>query len=154
MRSRQRVLPILLPALLSAACATRYVEPAADAPHASLVFPAQQAQIDSGLFLEPLAFNGVPRPRDWLRETFRVPPGELELDLRAAREAQQGRCLLVFQVIADESYEVTAEELEDAFRLRAAGGSQGMAECSGEKTVLPTPMGIPGVIPRNWSARP
>jgi hypothetical protein len=145
---------LLLTAVLSAACATRYSEPAAGAPHATLSFPAQQAQIDSGLFLEPLAFNGVPRPRDWLREIFRVPPGELELDLRAAHEARQGRCLLVFQVIAGETYEVTAEELEDAFRLRAARGDQVMAECSGEKTVLPTPMGIPGVIPPNWSARP
>jgi hypothetical protein len=144
----------MLPAVLAVACAARFVEPAADAPHASLAFPAQEAQIDSGLFLEPLEVNGIPRPRQWLRETFRVPPGELQLEVRAAREAEQGTCLLGFQAVAGVTYQVTAEDLDDAFGLRVTQIDRPVAECSGEKTVLPTPMGIPGLIPRNWSAKP
>jgi len=143
------VLPGLLSAALAAGCAARYEQPDASAPHAIVAFPSQAQQAGSFLFLEPVEFNGVPRPRNWMRDSFRVPPGELRLLVRAARESLQGACLLTFPVLEGETYAVEAEAGPDAFTIRASRDGQTISTCDSPKTVLPTPLGLPtGTPPR------
>lgn len=142
-------LPGLLSAILATGCAARYQQPEPSAPHAIVTFPSQAEQWGASLFLEPVEFNGVSRPRDWMRDSFRVPPGELRLLVRAAREDRQGTCLLIFPVTPGESYAVHAESGPDAFTIRAARDGRLIANCDAPKTLLPTPLGSPpGTPPR------
>lgn len=143
------VLPGLLSGILATGCATRFEQPEPSAPHAVVAFPSQAEQWGASLFLEPVEFNDVPRPRDWMRERFRVPPGELRLRVRAARENLQGTCLLIFPVLEGETYAVDAESAPDAFTIRASREGRLIANCDSPKTLLPTPPGSPlGTPPR------
>lgn len=143
------VLPGLLFAALFTGCAARFEQPDASAPHAIVAFPSQAQQAGSFLFLEPVEFNGVPRPQDWMRDSFRVPPGELRLLVRAAREDRQGTCLLIFPVLAGASYAVHADSGPDAFTITAAHAGRTISSCDSPKTLLPTPLGLPpGMPPR------
>jgi len=143
------VLPGVLSAALAAGCAARYAQPDASAPHAIVTFPSQAQQAGAFLFLEPVEFNGVPRPRNWMRDSFRVPPGELRLLVRAARESLQGTCLLTLPVLEGETYAVEAEAGPDAFTIRASRDGRLIANCDAPKTLLPTPLSSPpGTPPR------
>lgn len=115
--------------------------------HGTLTFPSKQQQLDRRVFIEPLEFNDLPRPRQWIGRDFRVAPGELRLAVRAARESLQGRCLLNFRVAEGETYRVEAEPGEEAFTIRATQQGRVVAECAGPATVLPTPLRWRGVIP-------
>jgi hypothetical protein len=126
----------------------RFEPPDASAPHAIVAFPSQSEQWEAALFLEPLEFNGVPRPRDWMREQFRVPPGELRLRVRAARESLQGSCLLSFTVVEGETYAVEAGFADDGFNIRASRAGEVVSECGSPATVLPTPLSGPPGMPR------
>jgi hypothetical protein len=138
-----------LSAALACGCATRYLPPEASEPHGTLAFPSEAQQLDRRVFIEPLEFNDLPRPRQWIGRDFRVAPGELRLAVRAARESLQGRCLLSFRVAEGETYRVEAEaEAEkEAFTIRATRHGRIVAECAGPATVLPTPLRWRGVIP-------
>jgi hypothetical protein len=142
------ILPALLSVVLATGCATRYEPPDASAPHAIVAFPSQAEQWGASLFLEPVEFNGVPRPRDWMREYFRVPPGELRLRVRVARENLQGTCLLSFSVVAGETYAVDARSADGGFELRASREGEVVSECGSPATVLPTPLSGPPGVPR------
>lgn len=138
----------LLAAVIAGGCATRFEEPSRSEPHATLLFPSQQAQWFSRVFLEPLEINGRQRPRNWMKEEFTVPPGELELLLRSAQEDQQGSCVLSFAVVAGESYRVHAERRGDTFFIQASSGDYVVAYCESPATILPTPLGAPPGVPR------
>lgn len=142
------ILPGLLCVILASGCATRYEPPAASAPHAIVAFPSQAEQWGASLFLEPVEFNGVARPRDWMREQFRVPPGELRLRVRAARESLQGTCLLSFTVAEGETYTVEASFADGGFNIRASRADEVVSECRSPATVLPTPLSGPPGVPR------
>jgi hypothetical protein len=142
------VLPGLLSAILATGCATRYEPPDASAPHAIVAFPSQAEQWGASLFLEPVEFNGVPRPRDWMREHFRVPPGELRLRVRAAQENLQGTCLLSFAVTEGATCAVDARFADDGFNIRASCDGDVVSECGAPATVLPTPLSGPPGVPR------
>jgi hypothetical protein len=152
MRVTTMLVCTLLSVALAGGCATRYQQPEVSAPHGTLVFPSQEEQRTTGVFMEPMEFNGVLRPRYWVtHEEFRVPPGELRLLIRAARSNKQGRCLLSFPVAVGRTYELDARHDEDAFTIRAMHHGEAVAECEGPQTILPTPQRIPGVIPAPWS---
>jgi hypothetical protein len=143
------LLPGLLCAILATGCAARYQQPEPSAPHAIVAFPSQAEQWGAALFLEPVEFNGVPRPRDWMRDSFRVPPGELRLRVRAAQENMQGTCLLMFPALEGETYAVDAGSAPDTFTIRASRDGRLIADCDAPKTLLPTPLGSPpGTPPR------
>ena len=142
------ILSGLLAVALASGCATRYEPPAASAPHAIVAFPSQSEQWGAALFLEPVEFNGVPRPRDWMREQFRVPPGELRLKVRAAQENLQGTCLLSLAVVEGETYAVAARFADDGFSIRASREGEVVSECRSPATVLPTPLSGPPGVPR------
>jgi hypothetical protein len=141
-------LPGLLLAILAGGCATRFEPPPASAPHAIVAFPSQAEQWGASLFLEPLEFNGVARPRDWMREQFRVPPGELQLRVRAARESLQGTCLLSFAAVEGETYAVEAGFADGGFDIRASRAGEVVSACESPATVLPTPLSGPPGVPR------
>lgn len=134
-------------AALTAGCASRFEEPETLSPHAIVVFPSQAAQSAAFLFLEPLDFNGVPRPRNWKAERFRVPPGELRLRVRAAQENQQGTCELSFTAAAGVRYVVAGSSTSDAFSLSASSDGKAVARCEAPKTLLPTTPGMPPGVP-------
>ncbi len=140
-------LAVALAVVLASGCATRFEEPAASAPHAVLTFPTQDEQWAAATFLEPVEFNGVPRPRRWMRESFRVPPGELRLGIRAAFENLQGTCQLVFPVAAGETYAVEARYAERIFMIRATRDGREVAACESPSSLLPTPLGMPPRVP-------
>lgn len=142
------ILPGLLLAILASGCATRFEPPPASAPHAIVAFPSQAEQWGASLFLEPVEFNGVPRPRDWMREDFRVPVGELRLQVRAAKENLQGTCLLSFAVVEGETYAVAAGFADDGFDIRATRAGEVVSECRSPATVLPMPLSGPPGVPR------
>lgn len=141
-------LAVALAVTLAGGCATRFEEPEASAPHATLAFPTQAEQWAAFTFLEPVEFNGVARPRRWLRESFRVPPGELRLVMRAAFENLQGTCELVFPVAAGETYAIDARFAEDVFLIRALRDGRELAACESPSSLLPTPLGMPPMVPR------
>lgn len=138
-------LSALLAAALAAGCATRFQQPDVAAPHAVVAFPSQEDQRSSGMFLEPMTFNGVLRPQNWLVDSFRVPPGKVELLLRAAQENLQGTCMLGFAAVEGETYAVGAQFLDETFTMRASRDGRTVAECVSPATILPTPQRIPGV---------
>jgi hypothetical protein len=142
------ILPGVLFVILASGCATRFEPPDASAPHAIVAFPSQAEQWGAALFLEPVEFNGVPRPRDWMRERFRVPPGELRLRVRAAQENLQGTCLLSFAVVEGEIYAVEASFADQGFSVRASRKGVVVSECRSPATVLPTPLSGPPGVPR------
>jgi hypothetical protein len=148
-RTRFLLAGVVIAAGAAAGCASRFKEPEPQAPHAVVVFPSQAAQSASFLFLEPLEFNGVPRPRNWKAERFRVPPGELRLRVRVAQENRQGTCELRFTTAAGMLYAVAGSSTGDAFSLTASREGEVVASCEAPKTLLPTPPGMPpGVPPR------
>lgn len=138
---------LILSAALAGGCATRFLPPEASESHGTLDFPSQSRQLDSGLFIEPLEFNELPRPRTWVGQDFRVAPGELRLVARAARESLQGQCQLRFRVAEGESYRVEAEAGEEVFTIRVSHDGRPVAECAGPATVLPTPLRWRDAIP-------
>lgn len=138
----------LLLAVAASGCATRFEQPAAGAAHATLALPSQSAQHDRGMYIEPVELNGVARPRNWQRESFRIPPGEFRLLARAAREAQQGTCLLQFEAVSGRTYLLDAQLADGTFVLAASDEGAIVAQCSAPATVLPTPARIPGVPSR------
>ena len=140
---------LLLAAAIAGGCATRFEEPPRSAPHATLVFPSQQAQWFSRVFLEPQEINGLQRPRNWMKEEFAIPPGALELRIRSAQEDQQGSCTLSFTASAGERYRVQAEPRGDSFLIQALRGEYVVASCESPATVLPTPLGPPPGVPRD-----
>lgn len=111
-----------------------------------LAFPSQQEQHATGLYLEPLEFNGELRPRYWTQDEFRVPAGEIRLLVRAARENLQAACPLSFPVASGETYELGARAREDSFTIHASRDGNVVAECEGPTTILPTPSRLPGVV--------
>jgi hypothetical protein len=137
---------ILLSAALAAGCATRFQPPDHATPHARLAFPSQHEQHATGMYLEPLEFNGALRPRYWTQDEFRVPAGELRLLVRAARENQQAACPLSFPVAAGETYELGARAGEEDFTIHASRDGHVVAECVGPSMILPTPLRLPGVV--------
>jgi hypothetical protein len=140
---------VVIAAAVAAGCASRFKEPEPEAPHAVVVFPSQAAQSAAFLFLEPLEFNDVPRPRNWKAEHFRVPPGELRLRVRVAQENRQGTCELRLTTAAGMLYAVAGSSTGDAFSLTASREGEAVAGCEAPKTLLPTPPGMPpGVPPR------
>lgn len=148
-RTRFLLAGLVIAASAAAGCASRFKEPETQAPHAVVVFPSQAAQSAAFLFLEPLEFNGVPRPRNWKAERFRVPPGELRLRVRVAQENRQGTCELHFTAAAGAHYAVAGSSTGDAFSLAASREGEDVASCEAPKTLLPTPPGMPpGVPPR------
>lgn len=138
----------MLLSAVATGCAARYQPPAPGDRHALLVLPSPEAQLDRGMFLEPLAMNGLTRPRNWLVERFRVPPGQFRLLARAAQDAVQGSCLLQFDAVAGETYLLDAERVDGMFTLSVSHGGEVVAECSAPATVLPTPARIPGAPAR------
>lgn len=144
---RLLVFSILLSAVATG-CAARYQPPAPGDRHALLALPSQEAQLDRGMFLEPVALNGLTRPRNWLVESFRMPPGQFRLLARAAQDAVQGSCLLQFDAVAGETYLLDAERVDGMFTLSVSHGGEVVAECSAPATVLPTPARIPGAPAR------
>lgn len=146
---RRSIWPALSLAIaIAGGCATRFEEPSRAEPHAVLVFPPQQSQWFSRVFLEPQEINGLPRPRNWMREEFAVPPGALELQVRAAREDRQGSCALSFTAMPGERYRVHAEPRGDTFIIQALSEEFVVASCETATTVLPTPLGPPPGVPR------
>ncbi len=146
-RPLRALLPAVGAAILLAACATRFEEPGPLEPHATLSFPSQEAQWFAGVFLAPLEFNGRARPRHWTRPRFAVPPGPLELRLRAARENLQGSCQLSFEVEAGATYDVDAVFRDDEFTIRVARQGRSLARCVSPASLLPTPLGPPPGVP-------
>jgi len=145
---RRSTFPALVLALaIAGGCATRFEEPPRSEPHAILVFPSQQAQWFSRVFLEPQEINGLQRPRHWMKEEIAIQPGELELRIRSAQEDQQGSCTLNFTAIAGERYRVRAEPRGDIFLIQALSGEYVVASCESPATVLPTPLGPPPGVP-------
>lgn len=136
-----------LSAALACGCATRYLSPEISESHGTLAFPSEAQQVDRRVFIEPLEFNDLPRPRKWVGRDFRVAPGELRLAVRAARESLQGQCRLTFRVAEGETYRVEAEPGEETFSIRATHHGRVVAECAGPATTLPTPMRWRGVTP-------
>lgn len=132
---------------LVSGCATRFQEPQPSVPHATLAFPTQAEQWAAFTFLEPVEFNGVPRPRRWMRESFRVPPGELQLGIRAAFENLQGTCQLVFPVAPGQTYAVAARFVDEVFLIRVTHNGHEVAACESPSTLLPTPRGMPPRVP-------
>lgn len=139
--------PAVLAAAMLAGCVARFEAPGPDEPRGLLVFPSQEEQWFSGVFLEPLEFNGVARPRHWTRARFGVPPGLLELRVRAARENLQGACLLSFTVSAGANYEVAAAPGDEAFTIRVMREGRTVTRCTSPATLLPTPLGPPPGVP-------
>lgn len=133
---------------LVSACAVRFQQPDDTAGHAVLALPSQEAQRDRRIFVEPMEFNGLAQPRNWLVEEFRLPPGEFRLLARAANEAQQGSCLLQFIAVAGQTYHVDARLEEGNFILLVLENGDTVASCTAPATALPTPARIPGVPSR------
>jgi hypothetical protein len=147
MSSRPFLVLAILPALATG-CAGAFEQPGIAAPHAVLAFPSQHQQAASSLFLEPVEFNGRQRPRDWMQEQFRVPAGELRLQLRAATHALQGACVLSLPVETGETYHIGAQFRAETFTLTATRRGETVGSCDSPATVLPTPARIPGVPAR------
>lgn len=148
---RSLALPVVVSLSLAASaagCATRFQQPDPAVPHAVLALPSQAAQWDSRMFFEPVEFNGLAQPRDWLLERLRIPPGEFRLLARVAGEALQGTCLLQFTAVAGETYRLDAALVEDTFTIKALNGGQTVASCDAPATVLPTPARVPGAALR------
>lgn len=137
---------ILLSAALAVGCATRFHPPDPATPHAVLAFPTQHEQYATGLYLEPLELNGALRPRHWTKDQFRVPAGEMQLLIRAARENLQASCPLSFPVTAGVTYELGAQAGQEVFTIQASRDGYVVAECEGPTTILPTPTRLPGVV--------
>jgi hypothetical protein len=137
---------VILWSAVAVGCATRFQPPDPATPHAVLAFPSQQEQHFTGLYLEPLEFNGALRPRNWTVDEFRVPAGEMQLLVRAARENLQAACPLSFPVAAGETYELGARAGEENFTIHASRDGRVVAECEGPSTILPTPSRLPGVV--------
>ena len=138
---------MLLSSALTSCASNRFQSVNPSSPHAVVSFPPQEAQRGRLLFIEPVELNGLPRPRNWLRETFRVPPGNLELKLRAATDTLQGRCVLEFSVAEGQRYEIDATFATDVFTLRASRQGKTIDSCAATAEVLPVPLRIPGVPP-------
>jgi hypothetical protein len=147
MRSRPCLVLAIVP-VLATGCASTFEQPGIAAPHAVLAFPSQDEQAARSLFLEPVEFNGRPRPRDWMHENFRVPAGELRLQLRAATHELQGACLLSLPVETGETYHIGAQFRAETFTLTATRRGEKVGSCDSPATVLPTPARIPGVPAR------
>lgn len=139
---------VALAVVIAGGCATRFKPPDVAAPHAMLVFPSQEDQRTAGLFLEPRAFNGVLRPQNWLVDSFRIPPGTLELLLRAAQENLQGTCVLSFAAVEGERYAIDAQFADETFTMRASHDGRTVAKCASPATLLPTSQRLPGVPAR------
>lgn len=139
---------LVLLATVATGCAVRFHQPEPDAPHALLALPSQQTQHDRGMFFEPLEFNGLTRPRNWLLETFRIPPGQFHLLARAAHAASQGTCQLQFNALAGQTYRLDAALADGRFTLNVLHGGEVVARCSAAATLLPTPASIPGAPSR------
>lgn len=144
---RALTLMFLLAALV-AGCATRFRQPDPAAPHAVLALPSQAAQRDRRMFFEPLECNGLARPRNWLLQSLRIPPGEFHLLARAANEARQGSCLLQFMAVAGRTYLLDGGLEGGRFTLLVRGDEEVVARCSAPATALPTPARIPGAPSR------
>lgn len=136
----------LLSAALASACATRFQPPQGAEPHATLALPALGTPT-AGMVVEPVAINGLPRPQYWTDEGIRVPPGELRLSVRAAAENLHGTCSLSFAALEGERYHLDARSGDDAFTIRASRDGRVLSECVAAKTLSPTPLRVPGVIP-------
>jgi hypothetical protein len=142
---------LALSILLSVAatgCAARFQQPAPEERHALLALPSQQSQHDRGVFIEPMELNGLARPRNWLLESFRVPPGRFHLMVRAAHESLQGTCRLQFNAVAGQRYLLDAALADGNFTLGVFHDGQLLADCSAPATPLPTPARIPGAPSR------
>jgi hypothetical protein len=131
-----------------AGCAARFQPSDEAAPHAVLAVPSQEAQWESRMFFDPLEFNGLAHPRNRLRESFRIPPGEFRLLTRVAHESLQGTCLLEFTAFVGATYRLHARLIENVFTIEALNDGQVVASCNAAATVLPTPARIPGVPAR------
>jgi hypothetical protein len=131
-----------------AGCVTRFEPLDETAPHAVLAVPSQEAQWESRMLFEPLEFNGLAHPRNWWRESFRIPPGEFRLLTRVAHEALQGTCLLEFTALVGATYRLDARLIGDVFTIESLSDGRVVASCHAPATVLPTPARIPGVPAR------
>lgn len=140
---RGLTIAILLPAL-GAGCAVRFQQPEPSAPHAVLELPSQAVQWERRMFFEPLELDGRVRPRNWLVEHLRIPPGESRLLARVADDARQGACLLQFAAVAGETYRLDAGLAADTFTIELLNGGVAVASCDAPATMLPTPARIPG----------
>lgn len=137
-----------LSSALAGGCATRFQPPLEAEPHATIVVPALGSPT-AGMVVEPAEINGLPRPQHWGDAGLRVPPGALELRVRAAVENQHGICLLRFPAVAGETYRLEARAAEEVFTIRALHDGQALSQCEARRMLSPTPQGVPGVIPRN-----
>jgi len=146
-RNMTRVLALLLAAALMSCATSRFQSVDPSSPHAIISLPSQETQRGRLLFVEPVEFNGLPRPRNWMQQIYRVPPGELAILLRAATDTLQGRCRLEFDAVENQRYAIDATFAAEVFTLRAMQDGETIDSCSAPADVLPTPLRIPGVPP-------
>lgn len=139
---------LVLLAAVATGCAVRFHQPEPAAPHALLALPSQRTQHDRGMYFEPLEFNGLTRPRNWLLESFRIPPGQFHLLARAAHASSQGTCRLQFDALAGQTYRLDAAFADGRFALSVLHSGEVVASCSAAATVLPTPARITGAPSR------
>lgn len=133
---------------LVGACTLRFEPPAEAALHATLAFPPFGAGSAPGVLLEPLEINDLPRPRDWSGDRLRIPPGEARLLLRAAMDDLHGACRLRFPAVAGETYLLgVGAGGGEAFTIRASRDGEVLEECVAPKSVSPTPLSVPQLIP-------
>lgn len=80
-----------------------------------------------------------------MQETYRVPPGDFDLVVRAATDTLQGRCRLELYLVENERYAIDATFAQDVFALRVTQEGALVDACSAPAEVLPTPLRTPGV---------
>lgn len=136
-----------LAVVLVGACTIRFEPPAEAAPHATLVFPRSGAGTAPGMLLEPVEINELPRPRGGSGDRLRIPPGEARLLLRAAAEDMHGVCRLGFPAVAGETYQLAVSSGGEAFTIRVSRDGELLAECVAPKSISPTPLSVPRLIP-------
>ena len=112
---------ILLYILLFTGCATYYQEPTESSDHALLTF--QESKGGAGVFgnqdVIPLKINGFsPSYYKWDYKSFRIKPGETNLQLRILGEGQMGGSLsLSFNAKSGEVYHATRVNKADHFEV-------------------------------------